>query len=90
MLRQAEAALPGTFVGTLVIEHPHIAAWREPDRKLGSTPKNYPLPVENLTGRALNGAQIGHFNNLVSLYNTISLRHILPVGAEDLGRITGD
>jgi DNA/RNA-binding domain of Phe-tRNA-synthetase-like protein len=38
----------------------------------------------------LNGATIGHINNLVSLYNTISLRHILPVGGEDLDRIVGD
>ena len=38
----------------------------------------------------LNGATIGHINNLVSLYNTISLKHILPVGGEDLDKITGD
>ena len=90
MLRQAEAALPGKFGSTPVIEHPYIANWREAYRKFGAKPKNYPSSVENLTRRVLNGATIGHINNLVSLYNTISLRHILPVGGEDLDKIVGD
>ena len=90
MLRQAEAALPGKFGSTPVIEHPYIATWREAYRKFGAKPKNYPSSIENLTRRVLNGATIGHINNLVSLYNTISLRHILPVGGEDLDKIVGD
>jgi DNA/RNA-binding domain of Phe-tRNA-synthetase-like protein len=90
MLRQAEATLPGKIGSTPVIEHPYIAAWREAYRKFGAKPKDYPSSVENLTRRVLNGATIGHINNLVSLYNTISLRHILPVGGEDLDKITGD
>lgn len=90
MLCQAEAALPALFGSTPVIEHPHIAAWREAYRKFGVKPKDYPSSVENLTRRVLNGATIGHINNLVSLYNTISLRYILPVGGEDLDKIAGD
>ena len=90
MLRQAEAALPGKFGSTPVIEHPFIATWREAYRKFGAKQKDYPSSVENLTRRVLNGATIGHINNLVSLYNTISLKHILPVGGEDLDKITGD
>jgi DNA/RNA-binding domain of Phe-tRNA-synthetase-like protein len=90
LLRQAEAALPGKFGGVAVIEHPHIAAWREAYRKFGAKPKDYPSSIENLSRRVLNGAAIGHINNLVSIYNTISLRHILPVGGEDLDKIAGD
>ncbi len=89
-LRQVEAELPGKFGSTPVIEHPYIATWREAYRKFGAKPKDYPSSVENLTRRVLNGATIGHINNLVSLYNTISLRHILPVGGEDLDKIVGD
>lgn len=89
-LRQAESELLGKFGSTPVIEHPYIATWREAYRKFGAKPKDYPSSVENLTRRVLNGATIGHINNLVSLYNTISLRHILPVGGEDLDKIVGD
>lgn len=90
LLRQAEAALAAKFGNTPVIEHPFIAIWREAYRKFGAKPKDYPSSVENLTRRVLNSATIGHINNLVSIYNTISLRHILPVGGEDLDKIVGD
>jgi DNA/RNA-binding domain of Phe-tRNA-synthetase-like protein len=89
-LRAAELALPGRFGDLPVIQHPYIATWREAYRKFGAKPKDYPSSVENLTRRVLNGAQIAHINNLVSLYNTISLRYILPVGGEDLDKIAGD
>lgn len=90
LLREAEASLPGAFGGTPVIDHPQIAPWREAYRKFGAKPKDYPSSIENIARRVLNGAKIGHINNLVSLYNTISLRHLLPVGGEDLDRISGD
>lgn len=88
-LRAAESALPGRFGDLPVIQHPYIATWREAYRKFGAKPKDYPSSVENLTRRVLNGTQIAHINNLVSLYNTISLRYILPVGGEDLDKIAG-
>ena len=90
LLRKAEAELSGKFGSIPEIDHPHISVWREAYRKFGAKPKDYPSSIENLTRRVLNGATIGHINNLVSLYNTISLRHILPVGGEDLDKITGD
>jgi len=90
LLRQAEAALSGMFGNTPVAEHPYVATWRDAYRRFGAKPKNYASSVENLTRRVLNGATIGHINNLVSLYNTISLRHIVPVGGEDLDKVVGD
>lgn len=90
LLRQAESALAGKFGTVPVIEHSHIATWREAYRKFGAKPKDYPSSVENLARRVLNGAQMSHINNLVSLYNIVSLRYILPVGGEDLDKISGD
>lgn len=90
LLRSAESALPNRFGDMPVIQHPYIASWREAYRKFGAKPKEYPSSVENLTRRVLNGATIASINTLVSLYNTISLRYILPVGGEDLDRIVGD
>lgn len=90
LLRQAEAELPGKFGGTPVIEHPHIVPWREAYRRFGAKPRDYPSSIENLARRVLNGAQFPHINNLVAIYNTISLRHLLPVGGEDLDQISGD
>ena len=90
LLRSAEAALPGKFGDMPVIQHPSIATWREAYRKFGAKPKDYPSSVENLARRVLNGATLAPINSLVSLYNTISLRYLLPVGGEDLDKIAGD
>ncbi len=64
MLRQAEAALPSKLGNVPVIEHPYIATWRDAYRKFGAKPKDSPSSLENLTRRVLNGATIGHINNL--------------------------
>jgi DNA/RNA-binding domain of Phe-tRNA-synthetase-like protein len=90
LLRTAETNLPAKFGDTPIIQHPYIATWREAYRKFGAKPKDYPSSVENLARRVLNGASLAQINNLVSLYNTISLKYILPVGGEDLDQILGD
>ena len=89
-LRTAEAELPAKFTDIPVSQHPHIQPWREAYRKFGAKPKKYPSSIENLSKRVLKGGSMPHINNLVTLYNTISLRHILPVGGEDLDNIVGD
>jgi DNA/RNA-binding domain of Phe-tRNA-synthetase-like protein len=40
--------------------------------------------------RVLKGQPLPGINPLVDLYNTVSLRHLVPVGGEDLDRIEGD
>ena len=89
-LRAAEAALPEKIGGVVPSQHPRIAPWREAYRRFGAKPKKYPSSIENLVKRVLKGASIAHINNLVALYNTVSLRHLLPVGGEDIGAIRGD
>jgi DNA/RNA-binding domain of Phe-tRNA-synthetase-like protein len=90
VLREAEAQTVQAFSGVTVSEHPHIAVWREAYRQFGSKPKDYPSSVENLVRRISKGYQLPHINLLVDIYNTVSLRHVLPVGGEDLDTIEGD
>jgi DNA/RNA-binding domain of Phe-tRNA-synthetase-like protein len=89
-LRQAEALTLERFASLSVNDHPHIAPWREAYRKFGAKPKDYPSSVENLVRRVGKGHRLPHINLLVDIYNTISLRHVVPVGGEDLDRIVGD
>jgi DNA/RNA-binding domain of Phe-tRNA-synthetase-like protein len=89
-LRAEEVRTVERFSGTPINDHPHIAAWREAYRKFGAKPKDYPSSIENLVRRAVKGHQLPHINLLVDIYNTISLRHIVPVGGEDLDQIRGD
>jgi DNA/RNA-binding domain of Phe-tRNA-synthetase-like protein len=89
-LRQEEERVCASLVGVQITEHPHIAPWREAYRKFGAKPKEHPSSIENLLRRVLKGWTVPHVNPLVDLYNTISLRHLVPVGGEDLDKIQGD
>ena len=89
-LREAEAQTVEHFAAVAVNDHPQIAPWREAYRKFGAKPKDYPSSVENLVRRVAKGHHLPHINLVVDLYNLVSLRHIVPVGGEDLGQIEGD
>jgi DNA/RNA-binding domain of Phe-tRNA-synthetase-like protein len=89
-LRQEEARVREAFAGISIPDHPHIAPWREAYRRFGAKPKDYPSSIENLVRRVAKGHVLPHINTLVDLYNTISLRYLVPVGGEDLDRIEGD
>jgi DNA/RNA-binding domain of Phe-tRNA-synthetase-like protein len=52
-------------------------------------PSKYRSSIESMLRSAQSG-RLRSINPLVDLYNTISLRHQLPVGGEDLAKITGD
>jgi len=76
--------------GGAITEHPHVAPWREAYRKFGAKPKDHPSSIENLLRRVLKGHRLPHVNRLVDLYNAVSLRHLVPVGGEDLDAVEGD
>jgi DNA/RNA-binding domain of Phe-tRNA-synthetase-like protein len=89
-LRQEEERVRQRLAGIQIVEHPHIAPWREAYRRFGAKPKDHPSSIENLVRRVLKGQPLPRINPLVDLYNTISLRHLVPAGGEDLDRIAGD
>jgi DNA/RNA-binding domain of Phe-tRNA-synthetase-like protein len=75
---------------TPVAEHPRVAPWREAYRAFGAKPKDHPSSIENLLRRVLKGQALRSVNPLVDLYNIVSLRHLVPVGGEDLAAVEGD
>lgn len=88
-LRQAEQEARRALTGAVIAEHPRIAPWRDAYRRFGARPKKHPSSIENLARRVSKAEPLREINNLVDLYNAISLRHLVPVGGEDLGRIVG-
>jgi DNA/RNA-binding domain of Phe-tRNA-synthetase-like protein len=85
-----EARVRESLRGTMIIEHPHIAPWREAYRQFGAKPKDHPSSIENLVRRVLKGEELPPINTLVDLYNLVSLKYLLPVGGEDLDKLVGD
>jgi len=90
LLRSEEEKLRDRLADITIVEHPHISPWRDAYRRFGAKPKKYRSSIENLVRRTIKGRQLPHINNLVAIYNTISLRYVMPVGGEDLDRIAGD
>lgn len=70
-------------------DHPHIAAWRAAFSAFGSKPSKYLNSAEALIGRVLKGGELPRVNVLVDLYNSVSVRHVLPLGGEDADHLRG-
>src|SRR5512132_3664183 len=89
-LRAEEDRAAAAFAGAAIPDHPRIAPWREAYRAFGAKPKDHPSSIENLIRRVAKGGRLPHISKLVDVYNAISLRHLLPVGGEDLAAVEGD
>ncbi len=64
-----------------------IAAWRLAYQAFGAKPKRTRPSVEALLRRVETG--LPRIDRLTDIYNAISVKHLLPVGGEDLGRYSG-
>ncbi|MEU0408218.1 phenylalanine--tRNA ligase beta subunit-related protein [Streptomyces griseorubiginosus] len=89
LLDDAAARLAVRLDGRAPHEDPHMAAWREVYTAFGAKPSRTRNSAEALARRALSGAGLPRVNLLVDLYNAISVAHLVPVGGEDLDRVTG-
>jgi DNA/RNA-binding domain of Phe-tRNA-synthetase-like protein len=88
-LRETEDHVKRTWSYPNAQSHPYVDAWRQAFRRLGLSGKNFPSSIEALMRRVLSGSVIPHINPVVNLYNTVSLRNTVPVGAWDVAGIEG-
>lgn len=88
--REQEDRIRTTFKIENLSQHPNIEVWRSAYRAFGAKPKENRSSVENLYRMVLQGVNLRHINTLVDIYNFISLKHMVPVGGEDLEKIQGD
>lgn len=71
-------------------QHPKITAWRKAYSSFGAKPKKYKSSVESLYRMVLKGIDLRHINTIVDIYNYISIKHMVPLGGDDISRIDGD
>ncbi|WP_344314358.1 B3/B4 domain-containing protein [Fodinicola feengrottensis] len=88
-LADAVATAVKTLDGRKPGEHPQLAAWRRIYQSFGVKPSRFYCSAEALARRAQSG-QVPSINELVDLYNAVSLRHLLPAGGEDAGALQGE
>ena len=89
-IREQEKEIRTKYNTETLSQNPKIDVWRKAYSAFGAKPKEHKSSVENLYRLVLNENNIRHINNLVDIYNLISLKHMLPVGGEDIGKMKGD
>jgi DNA/RNA-binding domain of Phe-tRNA-synthetase-like protein len=90
LLREVESKQRAAFASEKPASHPHIAAWRQAYASFGAKPNKFLCSLEALLSRTLKGHDLPTINQLVDIYNAISISHMLPVGGEDWDRLTSD
>jgi DNA/RNA-binding domain of Phe-tRNA-synthetase-like protein len=87
LLSAAEAQARATLTGRAAADLEPVAAWRLAYQAFGAKPKRTRPSVEALLRRVETG--LPRIDRLTDIYNAISVRHLLPVGGEDLAMYHG-
>jgi len=90
LLKEAENFIRLNFVPEQLSKHEMISPWRTSYSEFGSKPSKYHSSIEALMRRILKGNSIPLINKLVNLYNYLSLKHLIPMGSDDLDKVDGD
>jgi DNA/RNA-binding domain of Phe-tRNA-synthetase-like protein len=87
LLADAEAAARAALAGRAAGELEPVAAWRVAYQAFGAKPKRTRPSVEALLRRVEGG--LPRIDRLTDIYNAMSVKHLLPIGGEDLGEYRG-
>ncbi len=90
LLSQTIEGVKKDFSVEKVQEHPKIRPWRKAFSNLGISGSKFPSSIEAMAKRVLKGDPFPRINPLVDLYNSLSLKYLVPMGGHDLDTIQGD
>jgi len=85
-----EHAAASRFADTGMGEIPGVAAWRQAYRAFGIRKTSYRCSVERLIRKAVRDGKLARINPFVDAYNAVSLKHVFPLGADDLDHVAGN
>jgi len=88
LIAEREEAARARWRGMELSAIPGITAWRAAYKGFGIKQTRYRSSVERLVKNVLAGRSLARVNAFVDLYNAVSLAHVLPLGADDLDRVT--
>lgn len=90
LLEEQTIAARDALNGQSLKEHPMIVPYREAFTALGYNPNKFMCSVEALCKRVMKGSTLPKINPIVDLGNAISMKYILPIGAHDMRKLSGD
>lgn len=86
---EVEAEVGAYLHGRALAEVPELQVWRAAYKAFGVKKTSYRSSVERLLKQIQQGRGLPRVSNLVDCYNAVSARHRLPIGADDLDKVTG-
>lgn len=89
LLRQREAEVQGPELENFKTL-PALKVWADTFTAMGLNPNRFPPSVINLIKRVRGGKALPTINPLVSLFNCISLKYLVPCGGDDKAVVKGD
>jgi DNA/RNA-binding domain of Phe-tRNA-synthetase-like protein len=88
LIAEREEAARARWASTELSQIPGVAAWRAAYKGFGIKQTRYRSSVERLVKNVLASRPLARVNAFVDLYNAVSLAHVLPLGADDLDKVT--
>ena len=85
-----QTRIRSNFDSETLSQEPKINCWRKAYSEFGCKPKEAKSSVENLYKLVARGIDLRKINKLVDIYNFICLKHMFPVGGEDIDAMRGD
>ncbi len=89
LLRKSEHDTKNKYSQTDLGNVEKLIDWREAYRSFGYKPSSTRCSAEALLRRAVKDKHLPDISPIVNLYNSISLHHTLPAGADDLDQVEG-
>jgi DNA/RNA-binding domain of Phe-tRNA-synthetase-like protein len=90
LIRDKENEIRKNYSTETLSQEPKIESWRKAYSSFGAKPKKYKSSVESLFRMVLSGIGLRHINKIVDIYNYISVKHMIPVGGDDIVQVEGD
>lgn len=84
ILSAAESTAQTSLSRTPLNDIPHVSAWRTTYKAFGAKPKKERNSLEALLRRT--DTKLPRINALTDIYNAISIKHLIPLGGEDLDK----
>jgi DNA/RNA-binding domain of Phe-tRNA-synthetase-like protein len=85
---ETEARVAAWMGGRELADIAELKSWREAYKAFGVKKTSYRSSVERLLKNIQRGAGVPRVNALVDAYNAVSARFFMPIGADDLDRVT--
>ncbi|MGA2260310.1 MAG: phenylalanine--tRNA ligase beta subunit-related protein [Acidobacteriota bacterium] len=70
--------------------HPRLQAWKQAYLKFGANPNKFTPSIVFLAKQAKAGKPLRSISPVVDVFNTISIKYLVPAGGDDLDAVQGD